>query len=410
MNVEEIKKAMTEELAAFKESLPAFVKQEDINKEIDTLKKAIDDQNIKGLEAQLSDLQKAAEEQGLALKKMEAAGTATQKSFRDLLAEKTESLKQLQGDQNMKISIGTTRKDVVAGSVGSDTFAFRETGVAQAERGKPWIRDLFNVVPLGANSHGSVKWYEQNVITNNAATVTEGPGATSYGTASNLTWVEKSLGDKRLKDFIKVSKDQLQDVDFIAGEVRELVERNMRLLENTQLYKGNGLGNNIKGITGYAQAFDTTGITVDDANMVDLIAKMRTQMREESLDGYLPNTLVATPSDLDLMRLLKDTQGNYQFPQWALGGMPAIGGLNITENSLVDANSLLLGDFSYGTVYEWNGLLIEIGYIDKDFLEGMITIMAYERINLRVKTVHEKAFMKVDDIAAAIAAITPAEA
>jgi HK97 family phage major capsid protein len=254
-----------------------------------------------------------------------------------------------------------------------------------------------------------VKWYEQLAITNNAAAVTEGPGATAYGTASDLTWVEKTLGGKRLKDFIKVSKDQLKDVDFVAGEVRGLVEKNMRLLENSQLLSGTGLTVNVNGLLSYAPAFVPGTIKVAKANVFDLIQKMKTQMLVNSLDAFNPNNVILNPADADLIRLAKNADGDYLFPQWAIGGMPNIAGLSLVENALVTADTLVMGDFSYGTIFEWDGLLIEMGYIGNDWLEGMVTIMAYERINLRVKDNEKPAFMKVAGIASDVATITAAE-
>jgi len=404
--MDEIKALLTTEIATLKEGLQHFVKTEDMQKEIASLQKTVEDNNVKGMEAQLAELQKAAEAQGLKLKEIQEQGPRATKSFKESLKEKFADLEKMATDKTHKLVMNTTRKAIVDGSVTANTNAYRDGGVSQIQRGKPWLRDLLNVVTLGSNSHGDVKWYEQLAITNNATAVTEGPGNTAYGTASDLTWVEKSLGGKRLKDFIKVSKDQLKDVDFIAGEIRGLIEKNMRLLENTQLLSGTGLTVHVNGLLTYAPAFVTTNIAVPQANLFDLIQKMKTQMQVNSKDGFLPSNVIINPVDADLIRLAKNTDGSYLFPQWAMGGVPTIGGLNMVENALVAADTLLIGDFAYGTIFEWDGLLIEMGYIGDDFLEGMVTIMAYERINLRVKDNEKGAFMKVASIASDVASIT----
>jgi HK97 family phage major capsid protein len=408
MTPEELKAIVSDEVKTLKEGLQHFVKTEDMQKEIANLQKSIEDNNVKGLETQMSELQKAAEAQGIELKKIQSEGAKRNKTFHETLTDRVKDLETLSQDQRAKsVIIPTTRKAVVNGSVSGDTLAYRESGVSEIQRGKPWLRDLFNVVTLGSNSHGDVKWYEQLAQTNNAAAVSEGPGAGAYpAAASDLTWIERSIGGKRLKDYIKVSKDQLKDVDFINGEVRTFIDKNMRLAENTALLSGDGNGNNVKGINTYAPAFDTTGLSVDRANMIDLLQVMKTQIRVNSLDAFIANNAILNPEDADVMRLLKNTNGSYLFPQWAIGGMPSLAGLGMVENSLVTADTLLMGDFSYGTIYEWDGLLIEIGYIDKDFLEGMVTIMAYERINLRVKETEKGAFLKVASIASDVSDIT----
>ena len=142
--------------------------------------------------------------------------------------------------------------------------------------------------------------------------------------------------------------------------------------------------------------------------MFDLINKARTQVRVAGKDGFFPNYVALHPNDVDTIRLAKNTDGDYLFPTWAMSGVDRIASLGLVENSLVTENTLLLGDFSRGTVYVWDGLGIEIGYVGSDFTDGMVTIVVYERLNLRVKDVDANAFIKSTDIAADIASITPA--
>lgn len=376
-----------------------------MQKEVKTLLDKVEAVNIKGLEDSIAKLTDAAEKQGLAIEKMKDGARNEEKSFRQLLVENTDKIKSLaeSGKEGKSLILNASKKSIVGGAVTSETFATREMGVGQIQRGKTWLRDLFNVVTLGNNSHGSVKWFEQLAITNSAANIAENgiPAA-----QSDLTWVEKTLSGKRIKDYIKVSKDQIQDIDFLLGEIRTLVDKNMRLKENQQLYTGLGTGNEIKGINVYAPAFITAGVSIEKAGMIDLITKCKTQIVKSTNDGFEPTNFCINPTEADLIRLAKSTDGQYLFPMWALGGDMSISGLRSVENTLVTANSLLVGDFSAATLFEWNGLTIEIGQINDDALTGMVTIIAYMRENLRVKDVDVNAFVKVADVAATITAIT----
>ena len=407
MDGKEIKDLLSKEIEGLKESLSVFVKTADMQTEIEAIKAKIEENSVKGLEDKMSSLEKAAEEQGLALKKIRERGEDNKvKSFKSMLEDNRESLEAIQkGEvQGKKLVFELNKKSIQDGAVGSDTFAFRDGGVGQIQRGKPYIRDYLNVVPLGNNTRGDVKWYEQATITNSAEL-----GAENFIPAaqSDITWVEKTLSAKRIKDYIKVSREQIQDIDFITGEVQNLVNRNMRLIENTQLYEGTGLTVNMTGLNTYATAFDATGIAIANADILDLIAKCRTQVVTSTLDGYMADTLFMNPVDLDDLRLLKDaTTGVRQFPQWALGGNIAISGMNVVENSLATADTLLMGDLSVATLFEWNGMTIEMYQIDDDALTGMVTIVAYQRENLRVKDVDVDALVKVASIATEIAAIT----
>lgn len=302
-----------------------------------------------------------------------------------------------------RLSLTTSAKAVTAASIENDTMAYRDAEIGKIQRGQEWMRNLFNVVNLGRNTHGTVSWYEQNSITDNSEMIAEANAPT---TASDQSWIEKTLSGKRIGAFTKISRDQLKDVDFVESEVRDIVMKSMRLKENDQLYKGSGQGNNIEGIYTKAPAFDTTGVVVDEANLFDLINKGKTQIRTASKDGFFPNNVVLNPEDVDVIRLAKDSQGRYLFPEWAMNGMNVLAGMGLTENSLADVNTLLMGDFNYGTVYVWDGLGIEMGYEGSDFKDGLITVVAYERLNLRVKSTDTNAFLKVADIADVLATIT----
>lgn len=400
MDEEKIIQTVNEEIAGLKEGLKAFVKAEDIEKEVGKITKQVEELGIPELKAQLSELNEIAEKQGLVINKIaKEQSEGKKKSLRDQIAEKSEEMAAMASDKHKSVSL----KTVTASNFTDDTMSYREPGVNQIQRGMPYIRDLFNVVTLGGNTHGAISWYEQEAVTNNASNVAEGAAST---TQSAISWVEKTQGSKRIHDFIKVSKNQLKDVDFVAGEVNTLLNKNMRLKENAQLLSGTGTGNEIKGITNYAQSFTTTGISIQDPNLNDLIGKIKTQIRVDSLDKFLPNAYTMNPADVDTVRFKKDEFGQYVFPAWAQGASVSMAGLTSVENSLVTANTMLVGDFTLGTVYVWDSLIIEMGYIDDDFTKGLVTISAYLRENLRVKSHDEKGFVYITDIAQALSDIT----
>ncbi|MCU0399290.1 MAG: phage major capsid protein, partial [Cyclobacteriaceae bacterium] len=166
--------------------------------------------------------------------------------------------------------------------------------------------------------------------------------------------------------------------------------------------------NEIAGILSYASAFDTTGIMIQEANLIDLLGKIKTQIDKDMLGSAVPSDWVANRIDVDEIRYKKDTQSRYLFEQWALGNSNVnIAGMNGIENPLVAENTLLAGDFSLGTLYVWDDLVIEMYYEGTDKRDGLVTIGAYMRENLRVQDVDKKAFVKVTDIASTLQSISP---
>ena len=408
MTQEELKAAMAEEIKAFKDSLKDFYSKEDITKALEDFKSDIE----KRLEGQvdtkaIEKLEKAVEKQGevLAAIKLQTENQP-KKTLKDQLIDSKDAIdKMIENGGEGRIEIKTTIKAIQSTSIGSDTMAYRVPGLpGEIHRGVPYLRNLFQVVNLGGNSHGSVKWYEQDSVTNNVTNVAE---TREVGSASAMTWVEKTINGKRIFDWLKIGFDQLKDVDFVLGEIQRLVERNMRLKENDQLLNGIGTGNEIKGILEYAKEFDISGISIAEANFVDLVGKIVTQIDTDLLGAASPNYFIANRVDTDKVRFAKTLQGAYVFPQWTMGnGSLNIGSVVGVENPLVTADTLLVGDFSLATLYVWDDLVIEIAQIEDDKKTGMTTIMAYIRENLRIQDVDKNAFVKVTSVADSIEEIT----
>jgi HK97 family phage major capsid protein len=405
MEKEELKAILDVQFKAFKESLPSFVDEAGMTKALADFKNDISKELGEAVKAaDFKTLEEAVKAQGIILQANSLKADAQVKSFAKLFAEKASEVKAMvENGGSGKVLIPTTLKAIQSTSVTSDTMAYRSAGVGEIKRGMPFMRDLFQVVNLTSDSHGTVKWYEQLAVTDNAKNVAE---TRVVGAESNLTWVEKTLTGKRLFDHIKVGVDQLKDVAFIAGEVQRLVERNMRLKENSQLINGVGTGNEIAGILSYAVEFVTTDISVQDANFVDLVGLAKTQIDTTMLGGATPNITVTNRKVTDLIRYKKDAQNRYINEGLAFGNDLVIGGIQTIENPLMSDNTALIGDFSLATLYVFDDLMIEIAQIEDDKKTGMTTIMAYMRENLRVQDVDVNAFVKVSDVATTLSTIT----
>ena len=405
MDKDELKNVISEQLDSFKKSLPNFIDEKSLDTAFSNFRSEIEGKFGDAVEKGIKDLSEAVKKQGEVLSSMKNQSAGKSKSFEDLLKEKSGEFDAMikAGGAGM-ISINTSLKTVQSSNVGSDTNAFRDQNVGQIQRGMPYMRDLFPKVFLSGGTHGDVKWYEQLAVTNNAGNVAE---VRTAPTASNLTWVEKTLNSRRIMDWCKISVDSLKDIAFVRGEITALINKNMKIKENSQLLSGLGTGNEIAGINTYATDFVTTGVSVKDAQLVDLINQAGVQIAVDMLGGALPNYWVANPADVQkYIRSRKDANNRYLFESWALGANPTIGNMQAVENALVPSDTLLVGDFNRATLYIWDDLVIEIAQIEDDKKTGLTTIIAYLRENLRVNDVDKKAFVKVASIATALAAIT----
>ena len=400
----EIKEMIQKEFESFKSELGNFVDKEGLQKAIEDFKSDIASKyDATELKTKFTEIEEAVKTQGSLLQSMKLQGEDNVKSFKDQLVEMKSTI-----DDNIAkgftTTIYTTRKAIESTSVTNGTLSFRDNQVGQIQRGVPYLRDLLQVVNVGSNTQGTVAWMEQASITNNAKNTGENRANASM---SDMTWIEKTLTGKRIVDKIKVRLDSIKDVSFIEGEVQQLVNRNMRLKENDQLLNGDGLTNNIAGLLTYATAFNAASAPkVINPNLLDLTGLCVTQIENDMLGGAMPNYVIANRKDVDGVRYAKTTNGDYVFPQFVAANMNSLAGVPLVENPLVTADTMVVGDFNLATLYVWDDLVIEMYFEGTDKSDGMITIGAYMRENLRVKDVDKKAFVKVASIAAELEAIT----
>lgn len=402
MTQEELKAALGSELEGFKKSLPSMQDIKSIETALADFKGEIE-KKFDGIvtNEQFAELKNAAEKQGEILAEMQRKGESKDKTFAEQYKENVAKLSEsIQSGKSY--SFVTTRKAVTAASITDNTNAYRVDGVGQLQGGIPFVADLLPRVVLGSNTGGTVRWIEQAAITNNAAAVAEA----NKTTESVATWEEKSLAGKRIKDHIKVSIDQIKDEAYMIGEVTQLVNNNMRIAEDNALINGDGLTNNIKGLLAYATEFATAGISIKAANFVDLVGKCKTQIMVNTKGGAIPTNFLANPTDVDVVRYLKNDFDMPIYPNWQLGGTVSFGGMTLAENALMTANKLIVGDMSKATLYVFDELVVELIQVDDDALKGLVTVNAYIRENLVVKSVYADAIVKVSDVATALTAIT----
>ena len=165
------------------------------------------------------------------------------------------------------------------------------------------------------------------------------------------------------------------------------------------MYDGDGVTPNIKGVYTSAPTFVTTPYadTIEGANLYDLMAVVAADISADRSAKYRANVVLLNPADALRLKLYKTTQGNY------LVGPFGADGLRIVESSQVTPNTMLVGDFRYGTIYDLEDVVIEMGWINDQFIKNCITILAEQRLALLIRVADEPAFRKVTNITTALA-------
>lgn len=353
-------------------------------------------------------LQEAIEKQGLELTTMLQGKKEEQKDLGAVLAENKEKLKALaeQGHQAaFKISLPreVVRKTLVERSaVGSSMQAMRLSEIGQLDYNNMVIRSLFRAVQISPDSNGVIRYVDESTATRNADVKAEG----SVAPESVQAWTERTLNLYKIMDSIPVTMEAFRDVNFIEGEINRLLNINLALKEDEQLYGGSGVAPNLTGLytTATAYAFGSGNFyqQVDGANVYDLIAAVRVSIMNAK-KKYAPNVVLMNPVDTFKYKVLKGIDGHYLLPPFVGPNGETIMGMRVVESAQVTANTLAVADTRYGTIYEDGGIELEMGYVNDQFTKDTMTIKARKRTALLIRTVDAGGFGKVTSISAAIA-------
>ena len=362
-----------------------------------------------GLEEKTIDkLLKAVETQGAEIRKMldDNAKPTIVKSIGEVLHDAKDQIKALAagGRNTVKLVVpGVNKTQVQRSSVSSSTQALRLTDIATLDYLNPVMASLFRTVQIGPDSNGTIRYMDQQAITRNADNKAE----LSEAPESAITWIERTASLEKIMDSIPVSMESFRDVNFIEGEVNQLLNVNLTLKEDQQLYAGTGNAPQIKGFNVSAAAFDPTGYsgTVDAANIYDLIAAVRTAMMNGN-KKYAPTFIVMNPIDIFKSKVIKGADGHYILPPFVGPNGETVMGMRVVESSQVTANTFTMGDSRYGIIYEDGGIELEMGYVDDQFTKDTMTIKARKRMMLLIRTANEGGFKKVASISASVADLT----
>jgi len=335
------------------------------------------------------------------LKKAREARGVEKKSLNEVLkdayAEGLEKFK-AQGSRGM-VEVDINTKAIDDGNITGDIpQAFREAGINKTPKQAITVRALmFN----GTTDSPVVDWIEKVAETGVPITLAE----LETFPEEESSYQVFNTPVKKIGGMTKVSEEKLEDITWMANEIRaELVERHEIVVEQ-QLLNGDGLGNNISGlIPTYAQAFNAPApfvANVQSANRTDVLRVAIVQIAKEQ---FMADYIMLNPCDVASMELEKSDTGVYTLPPFRSSDGLVVKGLPVIETTRIAEGDFLVGDFSKGGVFVRRSPRLEIGYDGTDFSTDQRTVKLSERLAFRVKGRDINAFV-YGDFASAIAAI-----
>lgn len=238
---------------------------------------------------------------------------------------------------------------------------------------------IASIVQQGVTDSDVVEYVTQSAPTNAAVETAEDTAApeSTYPFATNQTNV------REITHFVPVTLRAMAD----EGQIRSIIENELAIdvLDrlDSELYSGNGSGQNITGITA-ASGIGTFALGA--YTRIDAVHRAMTVVRTAA--GVLSEVdyVVMHPNDWQKVRLEKDADGQYLMGPAGMAGDQQIWGVPVIVSTVATEGTILAGNFFRGaTMWLREGLSVTSGLDGNDFTKRRISLLAAIRIAFAVK-------------------------
>jgi hypothetical protein len=393
--MEEIVKELGNKIDAYKNETVSKAEYDTLKGELEALKgkETVDKATFDALETKLNDL-------ALTVNEEKETGKNAQSLSKEISAKKESIRKIAKGSSDVEVIKALTNR----ASVASTQQAFDLTDVGQLATRKLSLYDIFPKVQVSSsNNNGTIRYYDwdEATIARAAASVAEGaafPESTAKFKRSSIT-IEK------IGDTLPVTEEFFEDEEMFASELELFLNNNVALEVDDQLANADGTSNTLLGLYSSINAYTPTEEGIVDANLFDLVVKVSEAITTTGGSKYTPNVIIARKSVINQMKLKKDGENNYMMPPFVSADGRNVDGMTVIESNVCPANTLVVGDSRFAKIYEKTGIELSKGYTGSQFVEDEMTLKARKRLAFLIRYADKGGWLKVTDIADALATL-----
>lgn len=245
------------------------------------------------------------------------------------------------------------------------------------------IRDL---LPSGTTD-SNIVWFPKEDTFTSAAAVVVGSGSPII-VAENVTKPEAALtftSDseevKTIAHWIPISKQALDDSNFLRSYADSRMMYGLALKVDTELLVGTGLVGTIQGIYTGRTAY-TMDSPLDYTTKLDVLRDAKGQLE---ITNYSGDFVVLNPADWADIELAKETAGMYIFSHPGSTIPQTIWGMRVVLSNSMVAGTFLVGASFGAQVWTRQTASLAISYEDgTNFVKNMATLLAEERLALTI--------------------------
>jgi hypothetical protein len=199
---------------------------------------------------------------------------------------------------------------------------------------------------------------------------------------SDITITSYSVGISTIAHIMYVHRETLNDEPRLRGLLdRDMID-GVKMVEDQQLLYGDGVGDNILGLTQQPGIQTYAGLATDRRS-----AQIRRAMTRAILAYFAPTGVVLHPLDWEDLELETDTTGAYTIAtSVAVGGERRVWRMNVVDTPAMTEGRFLLGAFGTGAkVYDREEVRIDLSTENRDMFErNAYTLRCEERLGLVV--------------------------
>lgn len=273
-------------------------------------------------------------------------------------------------------------------------FGFRETGVDKAPLPQRFVFDIISVMNGGAGSN-PLSWVEQVEVEGAPAWTAE----SALKPGMNWSYVENKVTAEMIAVWTAVTRQALLNWPMLEQEIRSELSRKLYNKLDQAVIAGDGTGEPF-GIKYYATDFDPGTVRKTDANNVDVLRAAIGQVRkggaiaDPELGGFNPNYILISEDAATEMDIAVNANGTYLLPPFTSADNTRIKGIPIITSNFIEDDEFIVGDFSRYLFNIVDGLKIDVGYINDQFIRNQLTIRAELYGMGRVKNHERPAFVQ----------------
>ena len=219
---------------------------------------------------------------------------------------------------------------------------------------------------------------------------------------------------KTVAAWIKLTRQAVYDVANLQAIAQDLLRKKHDIFVNKAILKGDGLGENIKGMTGYGRVFSAGAMAtkVKNPNIANIIGAcvvdIATTHNYEEETPYVANLAFINPMDyFTYVNAAKDANDLPLFPNASQFGSFQIGNVTLISDEAIPEGKILVCDASKYNTTDYEGYNVTIGLVNDDLIYNQFVILGESRMHAFVKKLDERAFI-YDDIATIETAIKKA--